>query len=52
MQDLSVRVYLFWDTNAYTPAGVNSSSQGWKSPQALKAFGSNMEGVICFILFF
>lgn len=28
MQDLSVHVYLFWDTNAYTPAGVNSSSQG------------------------
>ena len=52
MQGLSAHVYLFWDTNAYTPAGVNSSSEGWKSPQALKAFGSTMEGVIYFILFF
>ena len=52
MQGLYVHVYLFWGTNAYTPAGVNSTNKGWKSPQALKAFGPNMERVIYFILFF
>lgn len=50
MRTRRAHAYLFLCTKAHNPAGVYSTSKGWKLLQAVKGFGPKVEGAISFLL--